>query len=390
MDRQNAMDQEVNLLELLHVLVKRKMLIAKICTVAIIASVAYSLSLPNIYSATAKVLPPQKESGGGLSALLGQAGGLAGLAAGGLGGGSDICIGILRSRSIVDAVLNRPDISGWYKSQTPDDARTSLMGAVSVQGGKDGIISITADDENPKHAAILANAYVDELAKATVRLNLTKVGTERIFLEKRLEIVKKELQVAEDDLKRYAQVNKIVQVESQARASIEGIARMKADLAAKEVQLSVLRSKQTEENPEVKALKAGMNQLRDEIRRLSGRGGAAEGIPAAGAVPEVALEYSRKMRELKTREGMFEQLTKQYEMAKLSEAKDSSSLQVLDEAIVPVKKSKPKRSMIVVVSTLLAFSASVLIAFLQAYLSRMSDEDKKLFEHIKKQALSLK
>jgi len=90
-------EQEINLLELLHVLVKRKMLVIKMCSFALVASIVYSLVLPNIYSASAKVLPPQKEGGGGLSALLGQAGGLAALAAGGLGGGSDLYVGILKS-----------------------------------------------------------------------------------------------------------------------------------------------------------------------------------------------------------------------------------------------------------------------------------------------------
>lgn len=384
----NLREPEVNLLELLQVLVKRKMLVVKICGLAIVGSVIYSLTLPNIYSATAKIIPPQKESAGGLSSLLGQAGGLAALA-GGLGGG-DLYIGILRSRSVGDAVLKRPEIWAMYQEQTFDQARVSLFGSVVMQGGKDGIISITADHEDPKKAAMIANAYVDELGKATIRLNLSKVGTERAFLEKRLDLVKKELAEAENDLKSYAQQNKIVQVDSQTRASIEGIAKLKADLAAREVQLSVLRSKQTEESPEVKSQKAGLARLKGEIQRLAGSGDEGEGIPAVGTVPTVALEYGRKMRELKAREAMFEQITKQYEMAKLGEAKDSASLQVLDEAVPPAVKSKPKRSTIVVFSTLSAFVASVLLAFILEHLEKMPEADRRLWDRIKKQALAFK
>jgi len=389
-EQEKIEEQEINLLELVQVLVKRKMLIIKMCTLAMVLSVGYSLTMPNIYSATAKVLPPQKETGGGLSALLGQAGGLAALAAGGLGGGSDLYLGILKSRSVGDAVIQRLDLVKVYKKKSLDETRGSLEKTVKVQAGKDGIISITAEDKDPKRSALLANAFVEELGRTTVRLNLSKAGTERVFLEKRLDLVKKDLKTAEDDLKSFAQQNKIVHVGSQAQASIEGIARMKAELASREVQLSVLRSKQTEESSEVKALLSGINSLRGEVGRLAGNNGGALGIPSVGSIPGVGLEYTRKMRELKTQEAIFEQLTKQYEMAKLSEAKDASTFQVLDEAVVPINKSKPKRALIVILATVTAFFVSVFTVFVLEYLTKMSDEDRKIFNSIKKQALALK
>lgn len=391
MDSQDVIEEQgIKLLELLQVLAKRKMLIIKMCSIALIASVAYSLSLPNIYSATAKILPPQKESGGGISALIGQAGGLASLAAGGLGGGGDLYVGILKSRSVNDAVVERLDLVNHFKAENAEAARRSLEGAVKVQAGKDGIISITAEDKSPEMSSVLANTFVEELGKITVRLNLSKAGTERLFLEQRLKLVKKDLKNAEDDLKSYAQQNKIVQVESQAKASIEGIARMKGELASKEVQLSVLRSTRTDESAEVKALATGVQRLKGEISRLSGSNSGGEGIPSVGAVPGVGLEYSRKMRELKTQEAIFEQLSKQYEMAKLTEAKDSSSFQILDSAVIPVHKVKPKRSMIVIYWIVSAFLVSALSAFLLEYLEKMPEEDKELLDSIKRQALSLK
>ena len=398
MDKQNMDDlvdeQEINLLELLQVIVKRKMFIIKMCSVAVLVPVTYSLILPNIYFATAKVLPPQKESVG-LSALLGQVGGLAGLAAGGLGGGlgggSDLYVGMLKSRSVADAVIQRLDLAKVYKTKSPEETRKKLEGTVKILAGKDGIISITAEDKEPKRAALLANAFVEELGRTTIRLNLSKAGMERLFLEKRLDLVKKDLKNAEDGLKAFAQQNKVVQVDSQAKASIEGIARLKAELASREVQLSVLRSYQTDESSEVKALQSGIKRLQGELGKRAGSGGGGgEGIPSIGNVPGLGLEYVRKMRELKTQEAIFEQLTKQYEMAKLSEAKDSSSLQVLDEAVAPSKKSKPKRSLIVILATVTAFFVSIFLVFLQEYLAKMSDEDRKIIENIKKHALAFK
>jgi len=389
MDSQEKMNesQGMYLLELLQVLVKRKMQIIKICSIAVAASVVYSLALPNIYSATAKVLPPQKDSGGGLSTLLGQAGGLAGLAAGGLGGGSELYLGILKSRSVSDAVVQRLDLVKVYKAKNPEAARAKLEAAVKVQAGKDGIISIVAQDKDPRRSALLANTLVAELAKTTVRLNLSKAGTERLFLEKRLDFVKRDLKAAEDSLKAFAQTNKLIQPDSQAKASIEGIARIKAELASNEVRLAVLNTQQTEHSPEIKAAKSGINQLKDELRALAGNGVGGEGIPSIGNVPGVGLEYSRKLRELKTQEAIFEQLTKQYEVAKLNEAKDSSSFQILDEAVVPMNKSAPKRALIVVLTAVSAFFVSIFVIFVQESLSKMSEEHRR---NIKRQALALK
>lgn len=384
-------ESEINLLELLQVLVKRRMLIFCFTLAAIVLSVGYSLTLKNIYSATARILPPQKESGGGLSAMLGQAGGLAALAAGaGLGGGSDLYVSILKSRSVADDVIKKLDLAEKLKAKNADIARLKLASKVKIQAEKTtGIITITADDWDPKQAAELANTFVEELGRTTVRLNLSRVGTERVFLEKRLEVVKADLKKAEDELKSFAQQNKIVEVNSQAKASIEGIAKLKAEIATREVQLSVLRTYQTDESAEVKALLTGIRKLNQEMNRLAGAGTGGEGIPSIGNVPGVGLEYARRMRDMKVQEAIFEQLTKQYEVAKLNEAKDSSTIQVLDSATVPFQKSKPKRSMIVMLSIVTAFFCSVFIAFILEYLEKLSESDREMVRNMKRQLLVL-
>jgi tyrosine-protein kinase Etk/Wzc len=397
-DRQNPLKtdavQETSVLEMLQVLVKRKRFIACFCCCAIALAVIYSLCLPNIYSATAKVLPPQKEGSGALSAVLGQMGGLAGLAGGGLGAGAggtaELYLGILKSRSVGDAVIARLDLAKVYQSKTLEAARKRLDSAVKVQAGKDGIISIIAEDKDPKRSAQMANAFVEELGKTTIRLNLSKAGSERLFLEKRLDLVKKDLKDAEESLKSFAQQNKIVQVDAQAKASIEGIARLKAELVLKEVQLAVVSSNRTEESPEVQAARSGIRRLRGELGSLAGNGGGGEGIPSLGKVPGVGLEYSRKLRELKIQEAIFEQLTKQYELAKLNEAKDSSSFQVLDEAVVPINKSKPKRALIVILAAVTSLFLAIFRVFMQDYLARMPEADRKTLASIKKQALAFK
>ena len=376
-------EQEINLLDLLRVVIKRKGMIVKLSASVAIISIIYCLFLPNIYTATARLLPPQKDvGGGGVSALLGQMGGLAGLAGGVLGGSADLYMGILKSRSVADAVIKRLDLQKRFKTNTLDDTRNALAGVVKCQAGKDGIITITASSRDPKMAANLANVMVDELGIRSVQLNLTKAGTERAFLEKRLEVVKQDLTRAEDDLKAFQEKNKIFKVDSQAAASIEGISRLRAEIVAKEVQLASLKSYQTDESPEVKVLQASLGKLRNQLGAFSGNG-VGDVIPSVGNVPNLGLEYARRLRELKTQEAIFEQLKKQYEVAKFSEAKDSSSIQVLDEAVVPMKKSKPKRSLIVILATVTAFFVAIFAAFVLEYFDKMSDEDRVRWQEIK-------
>lgn len=377
---------EIDLLGLLQIIVKRKSVVIKLCTTAVVLSVCYSLALKNIYTATSKLLPPQKESGG-LSALITQAGalgGLAGLSPGGLGGSSDLYLGILKSRTVTDAVIKRLDLQTEFKTKNIDDTRNVVEKIVKFQAGKDGIITVSADSKDPKKAALLANTFVDELSRRSIQLNLSKAGTERVFLEKRLEVVKQDLKTAENDMRAFQEKYKTIKADSQATVAIEGIARLQASIVTKEVQLATLRNSMTDENPEVSALQAGIAKLKSQLGTMTGRGGADNIIPATGNVPALGVEYVRKLRELKIQEAIYEQLTKQYEVAKLSEAKDSSSLQVLDEAVVPLRKSKPKRSLIVIFSLFSAFFISLFIVFIQEYISKLAPEDAETARNIRR------
>lgn len=376
-------EEEINLLELLRVVVRNLPLIVKITTAAVVLSVVYSLTLKNIYTARATLLPPQKDSGGGAAALIASmGGGLAGLA-GGLGGTSDLYLGILQSRSVTDAVIKRLDLHAELKSKNADDTRKKLGNLVKFQAGKNGIITITADYKDPAKAALLANTFVDELQKKSMQLNLTKASTERSFLEKRLTVVKQDLKAAEEEMKNFQEKNKTIKADSQAAAAIEGIARLRAEIVSKEVQLAALRNSMTDESAEVSTLLAGISRLKKQLGTMSGSGGGDGVIPSVGNAPSIGVEYVRRLRELKTQEALFEQLTKQFELAKISEARDSSSLQVLDEAVTPLRKSKPKRSIIVILATVTAFFGSVFLVFIKEYLSKLSPEDSAILSDMK-------
>lgn len=375
--------EEINPLELLRVVVQNLPLIAKVTTVVAILSIISSLALKNVYTAKATLLPPQKDSSGSAAALLASMGGLAGLA-GGLGGGStDMFLGILKSRTVTDSVIKRLDLHTELKSKNADDTRKKVQALVKFQAGKDGIITITADSKDPVKAAMLANTFIDELKKISVQLNLTKASTERSFLEKRLAVVKEDLKTAEEEMKSFQEKNKTIKADTQAAVAIEGIARLRAELITKEVQLAALRNSMTDENTEIKTLLAGIAKIKGQLSSMSGTGESGSVIPSVGNAPSLGVQYIRRLRELKIQEALFEQLTKQYELAKITEARDSSTIQVLDEAVVPIRKSSPKRAIIVILSTLTAFFCSVFFVFIKDYLSKLPPEESAIVDDIK-------
>ncbi len=376
-------EDEINLLHFLLVIARRKKLIIKACAVAMVLSACFSMTLKNIYTATSKFYPPQKESPlGSFASLLVQAGPLQGL--GGLGGPGDVYLAIVKSRTVADAVVKRLDLQKGENGQTfnIEVARNIATGAVKVTSGKDGIITVSANSRDPKKAADLANTFVDETIKRSVQLYVSKAGTERSFLGKRLEVVKTDLKSAESELKAFQEKHKTIKVDAQATVAIEGIARLKAEIVSKEVQLAMLRNSMTDESSEVKALQAGISRLKNQVGTMTGSG-VDSIIPATGNVPGLGVEYVRKVRDMKVQEAIFEQLSKQYEMARINETKDSSSVQVIDEAVPPLKKSKPRRTLIVLIFTIATFFGSLVTIFIQEYFTKMSPENAVILREIR-------
>lgn len=385
---QVADSDEINLLDLLLVLVKNKKMIVGAMAATFVLACAYTLTLPNIFTATAKLLPPQQEKGG-LSSMLSGMGGLAALAGVSAGGNSaDMYIGMLQSRSIADVIIERFDLMSKYEWETRAGAYKALGEKVKASADKmTGFITISADDEDPGFAAELANAYVEELRKLNVQINLNSAGRERVFLEERLELVKADLTKAEDRLREFQETNKAIKLDDQATAVIEGISRLKGEVASKEVELGVLLTSQTEQNPQVRALREGLEQLKAQLRKLedssAGKQIASDIFIATADVPDLGLRYARLLREFKVQETLYELLTKQFEVAKITEAKDSSALQVLDEAAVPDRKSKPKRSLMVLMATFAVGFIAVFAAFVREFGQRMNEEDRQRWEEIR-------
>lgn len=377
-------NNDITLFDYLSVPVKYNRLILRTTFLVFITSLMVSLLLPKKYSTTAMIIPPQQDQAW-MGLMMGQmASGMANLAGDLLGKGSpaDMYVTILGSTAVSDPVINRFELRKVYDKKYRSDTYKALEKNVDIVAGKkDGIISITVEDKDPVRAAAIANAYVEELNKLVVNLNITGAGLNKLFLENRLEKARSELAKAEAAMKSFQTVSKVVSVSDQTAATIREIAQLKAQLVAYEVQLATLQQQFTEHNQEVKTVKVTIDNLRVQIARLEGQGSVGA-TPGLGLVPALGERYIRLMREIKIQETLVELLTKQYEMAKFSEAKDVPTVQVIQKAGVPDKKNKPKRLLFILTMTGISFFVSIFIAFLLEYCKQMSVKEREQWREL--------
>jgi uncharacterized protein involved in exopolysaccharide biosynthesis len=354
------------LLDLAIILAKRKSLILRVTGAAAALSLIVSLLLPSYYTATTKILPPQ-QSQSVASAMLGQLGPLIGAAAGkdlGLRNPNDLYVAMLRSETVEDLLVEHFSLMSVYKEKLRTDARRRLESATEIVAGKDGVISVSVEDRDPKRAAEIANAYIAELTKLTKTLAVTEAAKQRLFFENEVRSANEELTTAEQALKQTEENTGIIQLDSQSKVMLQSYADLRAQVAAKEVQVQSMRSFATPENPRLIRAEQELSALRAQLARFEQ--GADSKSPAdvgLTKVPGAGLEYMRRLREVKYRETLLDLLTKQYEVARIDEAKDASIIQVLDPATQPERKSWPHRAIIVFLVTLLAFQISMIYAY---------------------------
>ena len=351
-------------------------------------SLIISLLLPKTYVATARVLPPQ-EPNVGIASLLGfadnQVGGLAASLVGQRPPAA-LYVGILKSRSVADALNEKFDLKNLYDLDYIEDVYLELEERVAIEiSKKDQLVIVSVRDREPQRAADMANAYVDKLDQINRRLVITEGKRKRLFLEDRLKEVRADLGKAEMELKTFQEKHHLVSIEEQAKAAIEGAAEIKSQIIAAQTELEVLKQFGTEKQREAVMLNARIKELQNQLAAI-GKGKRPEN-DATGSYPKIqatdfylsfddlprlGLQLMRLTREAKLQEKLYELITAQYEIARIEEAKDVDTIQVLDRAVPPEKKDSPKRTRIVLVSTFLAFIGSILAVFVKHYHRRFS------------------
>lgn len=355
--------REIDLIDVLIVLAKQRKLIIGFPLLMTIIAVAYTLLLPNVFTATTKLLPPQQAQSGA-SALLSQLGGAASLAGiAGVKSQGEVYIGMLMSRTVADRLIERFHLKKRYETPSLDKARRLLAKNTVITSGKDGMIGIAVDDFDQKFVAQLANGYVEELQRLSGTLAITEASQRRMFFEQQLEAAKNNLAKVEVSLKGAMVTGGVISVDSESRAILETAARLRAQVSAKEIQLGSMRVFVTAQNPEFQRTTAELSSLRSELAKLEG----GRTSPAGSTLTsEAGLGNIQLMRDVKYYQMLYELLAKQYEVARLDEAKEPTLIQVLDPAVEPERKSGPKRSLIVIATTLMSLFAILVWALFTA------------------------
>jgi tyrosine-protein kinase Etk/Wzc len=349
-----SIDQEISLLDILIVLANRRRLILATTVGMAVVGLLLALLLPKRYTAMTSMLPPQQGNSTG-AALMSQLGSLSSLASAGSGMGllknpNELQVAMLKSRTVEDAMVDRFHLMELYKAKTKSDARNVLEKRAEIDSGtKDGLIRISITDADPKRAADMANGYVEEFKRLNGGLAVTEASQRRLFFEQQLVGAKNNLANAEEDLKKTEQQTGLVQLDSQARAVISSVAQLRAQVAAKEVQINAMRAYATSENPELQAAEQELAGLRAQEQKMgasSDQGLNMLPIPK-GNLQQAGLDYVRKLRDVKYYETIFDLLARQYEVAKVDEARQGAVIQVVDRALPPDRRSSPKRLLIV-------------------------------------------
>ena len=357
---------EVSLADLLHQVARRKSFIAR--TVLIVTAIAAGVAFlwPPKYRAEAVILTPQPQQPS-LSAIaqlsgLGQGGALSGLSllsGFGFRNAADLYVGILESRTIADTLINKFHLKQVYDAKDYYATRKKLARNTEIKAGRDTLIRIQVEDRDPHRAADLTNAYVDALAEQNSRVAVTEASQRRQFFEAQLEKEKDVLSESEVALRNTQESTGLIAPGGQAEGIIRAVSQLHVQILAQEAKIDAMQAYVTEDNPRLKVAKSELSGLRSALSKLE-RGNHLPGTPEVptSQLPEAGLEYLRKYRDVRYHEALFEILSKQYEAARLDEAKSSALIQVIDRAVVPERRSWPPRTLLILSAAILALLAA--------------------------------
>jgi tyrosine-protein kinase Etk/Wzc len=378
----------INPLGILVLLTENRLLIFRIGIVITLLAAAVVFLMPQTFTGRALLVPPQQSQTNAMG-LIAQ---LNPLAANlgkdfGLKNSSDLYVAMLKSRTVADNLINRFDLRKVYGEKTYIDTRSTLEDRTRLKATREGLVEIAVDDRSPERAAELANAYITELQALTQDLAITEASQRRLFYERQLTTAKDNLAEAELALKQTQEKTGLIAFDAQSRAIITAVGTVKGQIAAKEVQIQRMKLFATSENPDLQAAEQELAALRGQLISLERKERVDVGDVqlATSKVPAAGLEYVRQLRNVKYHETIFELLSKQFEIAKLDESKDAVLVQVLDKAVVPEKRSSPKRGLVIGISCLLGLVTGVLWVLMRRFweLLRQDPEDASRIDYIR-------
>lgn len=375
-------NSEISLIDILLILANHKRKIILVPFFGGVIGVLISLMLPNIYRANTKILPPQQNQSTA-STMLNQLSGLTGGVGASLGikNPNDLYIALLKSRTITDKLIQRFDLKTRYNKTSLENTRIQLESQSLINSGKDNLISIDVEDKDPKVAAEIANAYVEELTLLTSKFALTEASQRRIFYERQLGLVRDRMISAENSLANNISNSGLTSVDIQSRTLLETTSRLRANISAKEVQLRAMQAFVTPNSLQYKSAQQELIGMKMELSKLES--GTEFTKNSDNHIDNNSIKQNssssnnfQALRDVKYHQMLYELIAKQYEIARLDEAKDIPVIQVLDRAIEPEKKIKPQRTLIVIIFSLIGLILAFAFVFTIEYLTKSNSEEK--------------
>lgn len=382
LDSKASRDRTIVRLELLWL---HRLLLLKLIAIGLVVSLATAFLIPRRFNSTVQLMPPDQQSAalGALASLAGRAGGattaLSSIGFGGLAGlagdllgqrtTSDLFVGVLRSRTVVTALVSKFDLRHVYGKKLWQDAGKILVRRTKItQDKKSGIIAITVTDRSRQRAADMAQEYVSQLNDVITQLNTSSAHREREFLETRLQQVNSSLETAERQFGDFASKNAAIDLPEEGKAMLEAGAELQGELIAAQTELQGLRQIYSDDHVKVRSMQARVTELQRQVETLGGKPDAIDGegvdsdplYPTIRKLPVLGVRYADLLRSTKVQEAVFEVLTQEYELAKVAEAKEVPTVKVLDSPNIAERKSFPPRTLIVIAGTLLFFGSGVL------------------------------
>lgn len=379
-----------NSIKQLRLLWEHRTVLSLVALCGFLGSTLLAFLIPMRFESTARLMPPDNSQSGGLAmaaaALSGGASGVGGIASEmlGLKSTSEIFVGILSSRTVEDKLIQQFDLRKLYGASRMEDARLALSAhtAISVDR-KSQIITVTVTDHDPKRSAAMGQAYIEELNRLVAELSTSSARRERLFLEERLRAVTKDLESAERDFSQFSSKNAAIDIKEQGKAMVEAAAALQGELIAAESQLEGVRQIYTDNNVRVRSVRARIEELKRQIEKIGGKAEDASAsephpdspYPSIRKLPLLGVAYADLYRRTRVQEAVFETLTKEYELAKVQEAKEIPTVKVLDSPNVPDKKSFPPRTVIVLLGTAAALAFGTTWIFGKVSWARMDSAD---------------
>jgi capsule polysaccharide export protein KpsE/RkpR len=298
---------------------------------------------------------------------------------------------MLRGPTVQDRLIEKFDLRRIYGARYWQDARRALDQHTTIkEDRKSGVITIAVNDRDPRRAQLMAQAYVEALNALLSQVSTSSARRERIFLEQRLKTAKQSLDAAAAEFSTYASKTGALDVPSQTKAMVESEATVQGQLIAAESELEGLEQIYTDNNIRVRTLRGRIAGLKQQVENLSGnradpnspQSQIAGDLPSLRKLPVVGVRWANLYRESKIQEIVYEMLTQEYELAKIEEAKEIPTVNVLDAALWPERKSFPPRTIIVAVGTFLSLLFAVAFVLGAAEWKRSESPEKQLAAEI--------